>query len=151
MPTEAVRQVAPALRPLALFIDEQVPAAGVNGGASAAIEHMRAPMRLGFDVMFVASLDLGDHARRAEGLAALGIKPLLAPWYASVEEVLRRHAGRIDVVYLHRAGNAAAYGRLVRQHCPQALLVYGVADLHHVRLARQGAVEHRPEVARFAG
>lgn len=73
-------------------------------------------------------------------------KPLLAPWYASVEEILRRNAGRFDLVYLHRAGNAAAYSKLVRQHCANALLVYGVADLHHLRLARQGAVEDRPEL-----
>jgi glycosyltransferase involved in cell wall biosynthesis len=29
-------------------------------------------------------------------------------------------------------------------------LVYGVADLHHLRLARQGTVENRPEVTRLA-
>jgi hypothetical protein len=150
VPTAAVRQSAPELRPQALFVDETLPAVGVSGGANAAIDHMRALLRIGFDVSFVASQDLDDRAGKAGALAALGIRPLLAPWYRSVDEVLRRHTGRIDVVYLHRAANAAAYGRLVRQYCPQASLVYGVADLHHLRLARQGAVEDRPEVSRYA-
>ncbi|HUD60146.1 MAG TPA: Hint domain-containing protein [Acetobacteraceae bacterium] len=150
VPTAAVRRSASELRPQALFVDDMLPAIGVSGGANAAIDHMRALLRIGFDVSFVASQDLGDRHGRAVELAALGIRPLLAPWYGSVEEVLRRHTGRIDVVYLHRAGNAAAYGKLVRQYCPRALLVYGVADLHHLRLARQGAVEDRPEVSRYA-
>jgi glycosyltransferase involved in cell wall biosynthesis len=150
LPSAAVQRAAPELRPQALFVDEFFPAAGVNGGASAAIDHMRALMRVGFDVNFAASQDLDDRCQRASELAALGIKPLLAPWYGSIEEIIRRHSGRIDLVYLHRAANAAAYGKLVRQYCPRALSVYGVADLHHVRLARQGSVEDRPEVSRLA-
>ena len=150
LPSAAVQRATRELRPQALFVDEFFPAAGVNGGASAAIDHMRALMRVGFDVSFAASQDLDDRFQRGAELTALGIKPLLAPWYGSIEEMLRRHSGRIDLVYLHRAANAAAYGKLVRQYCPRALSVYGVADLHHVRLARQGSVEDRPEVSRLA-
>jgi glycosyltransferase involved in cell wall biosynthesis len=150
LPSAAGQRAARELRPQALFVDEFFPAAGVNGGASAAIDHMRSLMRVGFDVSFAASQDLDDRFRRRAELTALGIKPLLAPWYGSIEEILRRQSGRIDLVYLHRAANAAAYGKLVRQYCSRALLVYGVADLHHVRLARQGAVEDRPEVSRLA-
>lgn len=150
LPTPSVRQAAPDLRPHALFVDEMLPMRGISGGHTAAIDHMRSMMRLGFDVSFMASRDIGDNGNRAAALAELGINVLVAPWYASVEEALRRQSGRIDVVYLHRAGNAAAYGRLVRQCCPEALLVYGVADLHHVRMRRQGSVEDRPEVTRRA-
>jgi glycosyltransferase involved in cell wall biosynthesis len=150
LPIPSVGRAAPDLRPHALFVDELLPARGMSGGYSAAIDHMCSMMRLGFDVSFMASRDIGDSGNRATMLAELGISVLVAPWYASIEEALRRQSGRIDVVYLHRAGNAAAYGRLVRQCCPQALLVYGVADLHHVRMRRQGSVEDRPEVTRRA-
>ncbi len=150
LPTTAVREAEPALRPLALFIDEQVPAVGDSGGANAALDHMRSLLRLGFDVSFVAAKDLGDRHGRAPGLAALGIRPLLAPWYGSVEEVLGRYAGRLDLVYLHRVGVAAGYGQLVREYCPRTHLIYSVADLHHLRMARQGVVEDRPEVTQRA-
>jgi glycosyltransferase involved in cell wall biosynthesis len=150
LPTVSVQRAALELRPQALFIDDVYPTVGMNGGASAAIDHMRALLRIGFEVSFAASQDLNDGDQRGAALATLGIKPLSAPWYGSVEEILRRHAGRFDVIYLHRAGNAAAYSKLARQHSPRALLVYGVADLHHVRLARQGSVENRPEITRRA-
>jgi glycosyltransferase involved in cell wall biosynthesis len=150
LPTAAVRSAAPELRPRALFVDQQFPAARHNGGDCAALDHMRALTRIGFEVDFVASHDLGDADGRADALAALGVTPLLAPWYGSVEEVLRRNTGRMDVVYLHRAEVAAAYGKLVRRHCPDAQLVYSVADLHHLRLARQGVAERRPELTRLA-
>jgi glycosyltransferase involved in cell wall biosynthesis len=152
VPTAEMRRSVQELRPRALFIDDVFPAPDLDGGsgAGAALDHMRALMRIGFDVSFAASQDLEDRSKQAGALAARGITPLAAPWYGSVEEMLRRHSGRFDAVYLHRAGNAAGYGKLVRQHSPQAQLIYGVADLHHVRLARQGAVEDRPELTRLA-
>ncbi|HTW27596.1 MAG TPA: glycosyltransferase family 4 protein, partial [Acetobacteraceae bacterium] len=36
---------------------------------------------------------------------------------------------------------------LARHHCPEARILYALADLHHLRLARQAAVEERPELA----
>ncbi len=141
---------APSLRPQALFIDEVYPSVGESGGANAALDHMCSLLRLGFDVYFAAANDPYDLRGRTEALSALGIKTLRSPWYGSIEEILRRHAGRIDLVYLHRASIAAAYARLVRQYCPRAQLLYSVADLHHLRLARQSSVEDRPELVRQA-
>ncbi len=60
--------------------------------------------------------------------------------------MLRREADRFDAVYLHRIATASAYGTLVRQLQRRAWLVYSVADLHHVRLARQARSEDRPEL-----
>ena len=93
LPTASVRRAAPELRPHALFVDEMLPSGGMNGGASAAIDHMRALMRIGFDVSFIGVAGFGDSGNRAAALAELGISALVAPWYASIEEVLRRHAG----------------------------------------------------------
>lgn len=72
------------------------------------------------------------------------------PAVTSVEEVLRRHAGRFDLVYLHRPENALAYAGLVRLHQPRARLAYSVADLHFLRLSRQAEIERRPDLARQA-
>jgi glycosyltransferase involved in cell wall biosynthesis len=41
---------------------------------------------------------------------------------------------------------ASRYLALARRNNPKARIVYSVADLHHVRLARQAAVEDRPEL-----
>ena len=79
-------------------------------------------------------------------LEELGIAVCRAPFYASVEEVLRRQAGCFDVVYLHRASIAGRYLALARQYAPRARILYSVADLHHLRMARQAEVESEPEL-----
>ena len=67
-----------------------------------------------------------------------------------VEEVLRRQPHCYGLGYLHRIAAAAAYAGLARQHQWLARLVYSVADLHYLRLARQAAAEARPELLRAA-
>ncbi len=69
------------------------------------------------------------------------------PAVGSVEEVLRRQRDAFDLVYLHRLANAEAYGGLARAWQTRARLLYSVADLHHVRLARQAAVQGTLELA----
>ena len=61
-------------------------------------------------------------------------------------DVLRQHAGRFDLVYLHRIENAQAYSGLVRQ-CFDAQIVYSVADLHHLRLQGESRLAREPERA----
>ena len=61
--------------------------------------------------------------------------------------MLKRQRGTFALVYLHRVSTAGQYAMLVRNHQPKARLIYSVADLHHVRLARQAEVEGRPELA----
>lgn len=80
-------------------------------------------------------------------LEQIGVKACRAPYYGSVEEVMLRQAGEFDLVYLHRISNAAKYGELARHYFPRSHLVYSVADLHHIRLARQAKTEDRPELA----
>jgi glycosyltransferase involved in cell wall biosynthesis len=137
----AQRRLAPGLR--ALVIDERVPVAGRDAGSQAVLSHMQALQRLGYAVSFIAAEQM---TAPAGGLEAIGVQPCRAPFYASVEDVLRRQADGIDLVYLHRAQIASRYLGLVRAYAPRARVIYSVADLHHVRLERQAAVEDRPDL-----
>ena len=140
----------------ALFVDDCVPTPDQDAGSNAAVEHMRALQRLGYKVSFVAS-DRLEHSRHYTPLLEReGVQCFGAPWHRSVEEVLRREqeAG-FDLVYLHRLGNAAQFAPLVRQLLPGARILYGVADLHHLRVQRQaeleGSAELRARAARLRG
>jgi glycosyltransferase involved in cell wall biosynthesis len=136
-----------ALPPRALVIDETMPRAGHDAGSNAVLSHMRALQHLGFEVTFAAA----DMTPDATGvLEATGIAPCHAPWHGSVEEVLRREGGTFDLVYLHRASVALRYLALARYHQPKTRIVYSVADLHHLRYARQAQAEHRPELLALA-
>ena len=128
-------------RKRALFIDEGVPDGRRDAGSNAAISHMRALLRLGYRVDFVAGYGLEPGGERTAALIALGITCWHAPWVGSVEEVLRRLGEGLDLAYLHRFGVMQRYGALVRRWCPRAELLYCVADLHFLRMARQEAVQ----------
>jgi glycosyltransferase involved in cell wall biosynthesis len=131
-------------------IDEQWPRPDHDAGSQAVLSHMRALRRLGWRVEFVAARAMARNAEAAALLRAEGIVCHAAPTVHSVEEVLNRQPDRYGLVYLHRVGTAAAYAGLARQHQRLARLIYSVADLHHLRLARQAAVEARPELLRTA-
>jgi glycosyltransferase involved in cell wall biosynthesis len=134
-----------AAAPRALVIDDQAPDAGRDAASVAILSHMRALVALGFEVSFAAGA-MADEAA-AEALARERITLCGAPFYYTVEDVLKRQESCFDLVYLHRLSNAGRYLTLARAYQPKAKIVYSVADLHHLRVARQGIVEGRPEMA----
>ena len=146
---DALREEAARPRPRrALVIDDRMPSLSRDAGSHAIMGHIGSLRRLGFDTTFVPALELdAADTEAARHLEALGIAVAGAPFHHSVEDMLRRQAGLFDIVYLHRLSNASKYGALVRQYCPRATLVYSVADLHHLRIARQAAVLDEPALA----
>jgi O-antigen biosynthesis protein len=137
--------------PRALIIDDRLPDAARDAGSNAMLGHMRALIALGYQVEFVPTQQLSAGAAHYDGLPGFDrVHWHQAPAVTSVEDVLRRNAGRYDVVYLHRLSNAFAYAGLARQWCPRAHIVYSVADLHHVRLTRQAQVLAQPKLMAHA-
>jgi autotransporter passenger strand-loop-strand repeat protein len=134
----------PQLR--ALVIDTRVPVGGHDAGSHAILSHIRALQRLGYAVSFVAADQMAEGGAAVEALRAAGVAWCGAPFYASAEDVMHRQSGCFDLVYLHRAAIATRYLGLARRYLPKARVLYSVADLHHVRLERQAAVEVRPEL-----
>jgi autotransporter-associated beta strand protein len=133
----------------ALVIDVQAPCVDRDGGSVAILSHMRALTSLGYAVSFAAAQG-GITEAASAGLAQEGIAVCGQPYYSGVEDVLRLHAGTFDVIYLHRHQCADRYLALARAFHPKARIVYSVADLHHVRLARQAQVEGRPELLAYS-
>jgi glycosyltransferase involved in cell wall biosynthesis len=130
----------------ALVIDDRVPKADRDAGSLAILSHMQSLQRFGFEIVFAAAGEFGASEEDCAGLSALGMTCVRAPYYGSIEEVLRRQAGEFDIVYMHRVANAVKYGELARNHNPKARRIYSVADLHHLRFARQARAEDRPEL-----
>jgi glycosyltransferase involved in cell wall biosynthesis len=130
----------------ALVIDDVVPDATRDAGSVAILSHMGALQRLGYTVNFVAAQDLCENGPAVVAMERAGITCCRAPFYASVEELLRRQTQCYDVIYLHRVSNAAKYLAMARQYQAQARILFGVADLSYIRLARQAEIEDRPEL-----
>ena len=136
----------------ALAIDELTPKRGRDAGSNAMLSHVESLRRLGFEVAFAAAAEFhpGSIAAEAPELDAIGVKRFCAPYYGSIEEAMLRQAGEFDLVYLHRLSSASRYCDLARHYFPKARILYSVADLHHLRLARQAESEDRPELARLS-
>jgi glycosyltransferase involved in cell wall biosynthesis len=145
--TEAEATPPQPLPPRALVIDEEVPTLARDAGSNAILSHMQSLQRLGFEVTFMAASTQPD---RDGTLEASGIACCHSPWHGSVEEVLRREAHSFDVIYLHRASIAWRYLAMARHYQPKARILVSVADLHHLRLARQARVEQRHELVALA-
>ena len=126
-----------------LVIDDRYPTPRRDAGSQAVVSHMLSMQRLGFAVVFAAA-DLSGGTDEA-GLDGMGISCRCRPWAGSLEEVLQREANGFAAVYIHRIGNTR-YLPLIRHYQPRARVIYSVADLHHIRLSRQAAVENRPEL-----
>ena len=145
-PSRTSGAAAPRAHHRALVIDERLPRSDRDAGSIAIISHIQSLQRLGYEVAFAAAADFAVANANESALAALGVTCCRAPYYGSVEEVLRRQAGEFDVVYLHRVASAIRYGELARHYNPRARRIYSVADLHHLRVARQAEAEQRPEL-----
>lgn len=142
--------VAAAASRRALVIDDLVPMAERDAGSNAVLSHMRALRSLGFDVSFVSAASMNEDQGASAALEVRGIQHCRLPYYASVEEVLRRQADCFDLIYIHRAANAARYLALARHYASRARILYSVADLHFLRLARQAKIEGQPMLANMS-
>ncbi len=133
-----------------LVIDDLLPRRNRDAGSTAILSHIEALRTLGWDVEFVASGELSRGDDAVAALKAWGVACHRSPQISSVEEVLRRKRNMFDMVYLHRLSNAEAYAPLVRTWQSKAKIVYSVADLHHVRTARQAQIHRTDELAEAA-
>jgi Glycosyl transferases group 1 len=131
----------------ALVVDDLVPALDRDAGSNAIVSHMQALLALDYEVSFVAASTLGTDAQAGSALKDLGVHHCRAPFYSSVEEILRRQTECFDLIYLHRLSNASRYIALARDYGGRAQVLYSVADLHFLRLSRQAQAQGRPELA----
>ena len=148
--TEAPKAILAPPTPRALIIDDHLPRLDRDAGSNAIVSHARSLQRLGFEVTFVAAQDFRSPYRTSGVLDGLDVEMCLPPYYASVEEVLRRQEFQFDMIYMHRVTNAAKYSALAREYHPRARIVFSVADLHHLRIARQAEAEQRHELKPLA-
>ena len=131
-----------SVRRRALFIDNSIPEPDKDAGSNAAFEHMLSLQRLGFKVTFIPADNMARIEPYTSNMQRRGIECLYHPYYFSVEDVFRKKPIPFDLVYVHRYSNASKYAGMIRQHFPNARIIYCVADLHFLRLQREAAVQN---------
>jgi glycosyltransferase involved in cell wall biosynthesis len=123
----------------ALVLDARWPSPARDAGSNALLSHITALQTLGYAVDLMATQELGREPPRS--LARRGINFRFAPEYPDVRTLLQELGTSYELVYMHRVAIANAHGPLVEALCPDAQRVFSLADLQHLRLHRQAAVE----------
>ncbi|KAF1709229.1 glycosyl transferase [Pseudoxanthomonas kalamensis DSM 18571] len=75
----------------------------------------------------------GDYTRALQGV---GVQVWYAPWLDELPNWLREHGGSFDTVMVCRYHLAEGLLPLLRQHAPQARVVFDSVDLHYLRETR---------------
>ena len=118
-----------------LVIDALTPQPDRDSGSLRLTNLMRLLIEEGAHVVFVPANRSADGAY-TQALQALGVECWHAPAMARFPAWLREHGPRFDVAMVSRHYVASDLAPLLRQHAPQARLLFDTVDLHYLRERR---------------
>jgi GT2 family glycosyltransferase/glycosyltransferase involved in cell wall biosynthesis len=134
VPSPALLQAG---RRAVLVIDEAVPQPDRDSASLRQSNLLRMLVSGGAHVAFLP-VGLAHAGAPTRALQALGVETWYAPFARSAPAWLKANAKRFDVIVLTRHHVASSFIPLLRQHAPNARLVFDTIDLHYLR-ERRGA------------
>jgi O-antigen biosynthesis protein len=123
------------IRGRVIFVDATTPTPDRDSGSMDAFNYMKILKELGFHVTFIPS-NVTFQGKYTENLQRIGIVCLHQPWIQSPKEALKKYAPKSDIVFLCRVNTAAPLVDIVRQHAPNAKIIFDTVDLHFLREER---------------
>ena len=128
-----------------LFIDHGFPRPDRDAGSYAAVAEMRLVQQLGFKVTFLPRnlAHLGDYT---DALERMGVETVYAPFALSPTDFIATRGAEFDAIYITRYAVAQDMLPAIRQHAPQAPVLFNNADLHFLRELRAGVAAGDPEM-----
>jgi GT2 family glycosyltransferase len=119
-----------------LFIDATMLRPDHDSGSLRTFRLLKVLRDLGCQVTFVAD-NLEYREPYVGDLQQAGVEVLHAPSLTSIDSLLQARGRDFQHVFLARYYVAQRHLAAVRQHCPQAQLIFDTVDLHYLRLQRQ--------------
>jgi glycosyltransferase involved in cell wall biosynthesis len=123
-----------------LVIDAMVPKPDRDAGSLRMYNLLRLLTSLSLKVTFAVG-NLEPSEPYTDNLKKLGVKVLAKPTIDSINTYLQQEGAIYDVVILSRVSVAARYMACVREHAPQAMVIFDTVDLHYVREYRGAKVK----------
>jgi GT2 family glycosyltransferase/glycosyltransferase involved in cell wall biosynthesis len=120
-----------------LVIDESTPRPDRDSGSLRLVNLMRLLRDEDAHVVFVPA-DRAHDGGYTEALQQLGVEAWYAPYVERPGAWLRKHGRRFDTVVVCRHFVAREFLPALREHAPQARIVFDSIDLHYLR-ERRGA------------
>ena len=136
------------IRRRALVVDCYMLMPDRDSGSLRMINLLAVLQDLGFQVTF-AAMGLEAPEPYVSDLQRRGVECLYRPYVGSVEDHLRHHGHRYDLVVLSRADTAAELMSAALRRCPRARVVFDTVDLHFQRVLRQAEVHEDRSIVRL--
>ncbi|MEO5963632.1 MAG: glycosyltransferase [Thermomonas sp.] len=118
-----------------LIIDALTPQPDRDSGSLRLVNLMRMLITDGAHVVFLPANRTAD-GDYTQALQQLGVECWHAPYAARIPAWLREHGARFDTVLVCRHYVAREFLPLLRQHAPQARILFDTIDLHYLRERR---------------
>ncbi|MFC5582577.1 glycosyltransferase [Rhodanobacter terrae] len=132
-----------------LVVDTMTPEPARDSGSLRLSAILRLLDEQGWSTSFLPD-DGRASAQEITALGSLGIEVLCRPWVSGLPGWLREHGAELHAVILCRHTVAGQYADLVRQHAPQAKLLFDTVDLHFLREQRAAELSGNSVMARQA-
>jgi O-antigen biosynthesis protein len=134
-----------------LVIDHKVPTPDQDSGSASAFSYLQILARAGYEVFFAPHnlaprpayrrildrLGVTSSARYLSELRRIGVKPLTAPQWTSIDSVVENVSPTCDLLLLYRAPYASKIFELARRAAPSAKILFHAVDLHFLRMERE--------------
>jgi glycosyltransferase involved in cell wall biosynthesis len=147
-----------------LVIDALVPEPDQASGFASTFSYLQILARAGFEVIFaphilapraayrriLTRLGVTSAERHLSALKGIGVKPLTAPRWTSIDSVVEKVGPTCDLLLLYRAPYASRIFDLARRAAPSAKILFHPVDLHHLRMEREAQLFGDPLMAEAA-
>lgn len=134
----------------ALFIDECTPTPREDAGSVTALNLMRLLRSRGYLVTFIPRSNFLYFNDLTRDLQRESIEVLYGHYVNSVADHLEQHGHRYDLVFMMRPQSFMNHMPEIRQHAPQAKLIYHTCDLHYIRFGREAELTGNEELRKMA-
>jgi glycosyltransferase involved in cell wall biosynthesis len=131
----------PSTGPRALIVDLRWPRPDQDACSLEAVIQARALKNLGYEVIFAGMDDYAEDSPYRVRLEAEGVVCLSPDKSPSIEAFLRSDGRSLALCILVRVDSGGSYLEAVRQHAPQAKVIFHTMDLHFIRGEREARVK----------
>ena len=123
-----------------LVIDASTPTPDQDAGSLQTVLGLQACLALGYGTVFMPQDNFLFQPGYTTDLQADGVECTYAPYDTGVGSYLRIYGALFDVIMIYRVTVLEQTLTHIRQHAPQAAVLFHVADLHFLRMRRQAAL-----------
>lgn len=120
-----------------LFLDHSTPTPDQDSGSIDAYNQMLLLREMGFQVTFIPEDNFLYMPDYTTALQCRGIEMLYAPYLISVQQHIKDHGNRYDLVFVSRHKSFIRNIDVIHKYCRKAKVLFHTVDLHFLRMQRE--------------